>query len=1103
MAGENINRRLNIYINDREVVNSLSGVTRAISQTRNQLAALDSTSANYASEVSRLTRQLTTLTSRQAELREELQMTNNDMDALKETYQELISAMLAGDVRGIQAGLLAIRGSIIATTRSLFAFIATPLGAFVVSLVAIGAAAKEWFNYNEEVTKANKLTRDITSLTGSELDNVRLKATAIAETFDQDYKEIITVAKTLVKEFGITYDEALKSIENGFIKGGTATDEFLESMREYPTFFASAGYSVEEFQNLLNTGIDLSIYQDKLPDAIKEFALSMNEQTKGVKDALVNAFGEEFTTNLLKGIKNGTITVKDALSLVANEAKRIGLNAQQAQQLTADLFRGAGEDAGGALKIFEAVRLSIENQVRPLNEAEQAAKDLATSYTELAAEQDAALKSDGYERWKNRAILALNEVKKAWYTMLSGMTNNKEDAIKKANAKAEANLQKDLENQFNDYMERRRKRLGKDFDWEKERAEHLADVIKRMNSEWRTDEELKPYEMEVKVIQNAKMPSKATGSDKETADEAKAREDAAKKRAKELEDARKHAEALRKQEEELQKLLLASKRNAEDIRNQLIRDEYERERTVLNTEYDRKLEDLRANISKESSEIAKLRKGISDPNTSKQDVASFRKQLADRVEIKKIYDSQLIALEQTRDIKLGTLRELYIQKDIAEQEKSNARELQNMQTRHNIELSAVKTLANAKTILQKYLTQEELAKITTLEKAKKEIKKKFQDEEIRLQEQALIDMMARIQGIFEQEKIQGIQLISPEEREAFLVFLDEYAAKLAALGVQKTENGVKEEEKKKPSGLDLLGFTAEQWEEVFKNFDTMETKLEAIGMGFVALSNAYGMYSNLLAAGEKRSIQKFESDNRKKQNLLNSQLEKGYISQEVYTARKAKLDADLNKKKAEIEYKQAKREKAMNIVSIIGNTAVGVSKALAQGGITGIVFGALVAAFGAVQLATAIKQPLPDKNGYYDGGYTGDGNPRSESNALGTKDYTYHKGEYVIPNRVLFSNDPVVPNIVGYLERKRTGKSTSSNNFSQDTENSSSTFNTDSNDSSTLLIQILAVLSRNTDVLERLNIDGVIAYLVNDIPTAKKIRDKQKELTKLENSAKP
>jgi hypothetical protein len=40
MAGENINRRLNIYINDK-VVNSLSGITREMGKTRNELKNLN------------------------------------------------------------------------------------------------------------------------------------------------------------------------------------------------------------------------------------------------------------------------------------------------------------------------------------------------------------------------------------------------------------------------------------------------------------------------------------------------------------------------------------------------------------------------------------------------------------------------------------------------------------------------------------------------------------------------------------------------------------------------------------------------------------------------------------------------------------------------------------------------------------------------------------------------------------------------------------------------------------------------------------------------------------------------------------------------------
>ncbi|MEZ0182667.1 phage tail tape measure protein [Flavobacterium oncorhynchi] len=1098
MAGENINRNLNIYINDKQVVNSFNGIGRAINQTRNELKNLDKGTEGYEDEVKRLTKQLKELSDAQEEFKEELQLTSQEMSAARENFENLMTAMIAGDMKAIQAGLMGIRGSIVATSQALWAFVMTPVGAFVATLVGISVATKQWINYNEEVYKANLLTNDLTGLTGMALDNLRVRATTMAETFDQDYKEIINVAKTLVKEFGATYEEALDAIEEGFIKGGSANEEFLESMREYPTFFAAAGYSVSEFQNLVNTGIDLSIYQDKLPDAIKEFTLSVNEQTKGVKDALTNAFGEEFTTKLLSGIKNGSISVKDALALVANEAKRVGLNSQQAQQLTADLFRGAGEDAGGALKIFEAVRQSIENQKRPLTEAEKATKELADSYKELAQAQELALKTDGYDKWKKRALMAVNDIKEAWYTMISGMVNNRDEINKQAKAKGDANAINDEENAFKDYMERRRKRLGSQFNWEKERAEHLADVIARMNSEWRTDVELEAYERQIKVIESAKNPNTAIGSNKLTEDEKKAKEDAAKKRAKELEDAKKHAEALRKQEEELQKQLLASKRQADDIKNQLIREDYERERTILNTEYDRKIEDLQINIEKEQTEITKLRTAIKNPKTPDTDVASFRKQLADRVQIKKIYDSQLVTLEQTRDLKLGSLREKFVKKDIQEQEAENARQLQRLQTKHNIEFSQIKSLETAKAVLKKYLNEDELNKITTLEKAKKEIKKQYLHEEIELQEQALIDMMSRIQGIFEEEKIQGITLLTPEERKEMLKFLDEYSAKLSSLGVQKTEN---EDPEKKPTGLDLLGYSQEQWEEIFNNFDSLEGRIQAVGMGFIALSNAYSMYSNLMAAGEKRNLQKFEADNRKKQNLLNTQLEKGYITQEVYNARKAKAENELAKKRAELEYKQAKREKMMNIANIIGNTAVGVSKALAQGGLAGIAFGALVAAFGAVQLAAAIKQPLPDKNGYYVGGFTGGGNPRSVSNALGKKDYIYHNGEYVIPNNVLFSNDPVVPNIVGYLENKRTGRQTSNTSDTNPEQKNISSSQSGPTDQS-LLIQVYNVLTRNADVLEKIEQEGLVAYLVNDIPAAKKMRDKIKELIKLETNAK-
>ena len=51
------------------------------------------------------------------------------------------------------------------------------------------------------------------------------------------------------------------------------------------------------------------------------------------------------------------------------------------------------------------------------------------------------------------------------------------------------------------------------------------------------------------------------------------------------------------------------------------------------------------------------------------------------------------------------------------------------------------------------------------------------------------------------------------------------------------------------------------------------------------------------------------------------------------------------------------------------------------------------------------------------GGYTGDGNPRSESTTLGKKWYTYHKKEYITPTRVL--NTPEGMYYVNKLENLR------------------------------------------------------------------------------------
>ena len=137
-------------------------------------------------------------------------------------------------------------------------------------------------------------------------------------------------------------------------------------------------------------------------------------------------------------------------------------------------------------------------------------------------------------------------------------------------------------------------------------------------------------------------------------------------------------------------------------------------------------------------------------------------------------------------------------------------------------------------------------------------------------------------------------------------------------------------------------------------------------------------------------IQKVEEEQEAQQERYNAEIEaidmmaeKGQITEDEAAIRKraieeenAKKEEELAKKKAKLQYKQAVAEKANNISQIGIATALGIMKASPNW-----VNMALVAAMGAIQLATAIAQPIKAyKRGtdYHPGGLAvvGDGGKR-------------------------------------------------------------------------------------------------------------------------------
>src|SRR5690606_37559813 len=196
-------------------------------------------------------------------------------------------------------------------------------------------------------------------------------------------------------------------------------------------------------------------------------------------------------------------------------------------------------------------------------------------------------------------------------------------------------------------------------------------------------------------------------------------------------------------------------------------------------------------------------------------------------------------------------------KDFEEKQKAYERDLMNLETRQNNELKAVRDLEEAKKILRKQYgyNDDELNKLKSFEKAKSEITLAQQKETFERQKTQLQNQISQLQGAIALDDKMGNtvlgNLFSPEQREQILVFIDELKNKLSSLtnpdDSESQATGDKDAKKQLLSGVDLLGFSAEQWTTAFDAMDQAETKLQKlvaasqiVQMGFQAMTNALG-----------------------------------------------------------------------------------------------------------------------------------------------------------------------------------------------------------------------------------------------------------------------
>ena len=431
MSKDNVTRRISIFVNGKEVENSLKGVEGAMAQVRNRMRLLNSDSETYDKDSKELAKTMSDLRQRQSAYREELGLTNKTMQeaneisgGLRGTLTGIWDSLVSGDLEGAKEGISAITSGMGGLVKSSLAFIATPIGAAIAGLAGLAAGAKAMFDFNMNAEKGAQLIENLSGKTGQAVEDIRIRIQSLTDTFGIEFDALAGAVDNLV-DTGVAKDEleALDKIKQGLL---TAPDknEFISSLENSAVTAKQVGLDLEEVIALKKAIEETGVNPEATFGALEKAGKNLALQTDTLRNSLSSAFGAAFTDDVLAKVKTGQITTVQALDLINTKSKEVGLNQTQQAELGAQLFGKSAQSAGGFATILETVSGGLKKQNQELNANQKAVDELEKANLRLGTAQSELFRVKNFgEIWTKIKAVAID----AFSSMLEYISEVKQD----------------------------------------------------------------------------------------------------------------------------------------------------------------------------------------------------------------------------------------------------------------------------------------------------------------------------------------------------------------------------------------------------------------------------------------------------------------------------------------------------------------------------------------------------------------------------------------------------------------------------------------------------------------------------------------------------
>lgn len=259
---------------------------------------------------------------------------------------------------GFKGAMAAMGNSVKAFSASLGALLTNPVFLAVAGIAGAGVAFKWWYDYNDGLAEATRLTREFTGLTGKALSDLRDGIQATADTYGKDYMDVLRGVDTITAHWHTTQQEALDALNKGFASGADLSGNMLSLLTQYAPTLRDAGFSAEQVLALIQQTRS-GIFSEQGLEAIKQASARLRNMTTSTKDSL-RGIGID-ADEMARKLATGQMDIGDAVKQVAHQLKTVGTNSQEAGAVMSDVFGRQGKFASQEMiKNLEDIEMNLD-----------------------------------------------------------------------------------------------------------------------------------------------------------------------------------------------------------------------------------------------------------------------------------------------------------------------------------------------------------------------------------------------------------------------------------------------------------------------------------------------------------------------------------------------------------------------------------------------------------------------------------------------------------------------------------------------------------------------------------------------------------------------